>query len=139
MASNQAAARRPLSGDGGTRRPGNRSLTLASGLSVKTAPFCLKMASTLASWRSPLMGTAGVPMRIGPPQLAATFGSELTLRTTEATGSAAHNSVLTTSRNCGAKPDGSTQAVQVPALERSQSAPVLVVTYALGVAPEKPP
>src|SRR5215471_14304332 len=86
-----------------------------------------------------LIGTEGEPTKSGPDPLAATLGSLVTFRSVEVPGAAAHSSVATTSRKLGAKPLGSAHCVHVPALLRSQSVPVVVATYRLGVAPEKPP
>src|SRR5262252_9870006 len=102
-------------------------------------PSALKMCSWLAVCLMAVMAIAGVPTRNGPLQLAATLGSEVTLRTTALAWSAAHSSEPTRSRRLALKPDGRAQAAHAPAGVRSQSAPVLSATYMLEVAPAKPP
>src|SRR5215467_3199277 len=102
-------------------------------------PSALKMCRRLPVCLMAVMGTAGVPTRNGPLQLAATLGSDDTLRTTLLTTSAAHNSVPTTSRRYAAKPLGSVHCVHVPPGVRSHRAPALLATYRLAAAPAKPP
>src|SRR5262252_10100830 len=107
--------------------PGNRSFTEPSEFSVYSVPSSLKMTSVWPVWRIALILTDGSPIRNGPDQLAATFGSEVTLRTTLLTVSAAQSSVATTSNRYAPKPVGRVAWVHVPVGVRSHRLPMFEV------------
>src|SRR5262252_675557 len=124
----QGMAVRQLSLSGVISRPGYRSLVEPSPFRVNSEPSALNTTSRLTVWRMAVMGTLGVPIRMGPDQLPATLGSFWQLRMVLLVGSAAHSWDPRTCRNCGLKPLGRAQAVQAVPLY-SYSWPSLQATY----------
>src|SRR5215471_1800653 len=124
----QAHAVRPLSALMVLSMPGYRSLSDPSLLMLKTPPDSLKMTRQLLVWRIAVIRSDGLPIRIGPLQEPATFGSAVHLRSTLRTWSAAQSSSPTTSRNMPPKLAGRTHAVQVEPLY-SSTTPSSQATY----------
>src|SRR5215469_1453567 len=118
----------------GTRAPGNRSLSEPSALIVKTSPSSLKIARRSVVCRMQVIFVLGLPIRIGPDQEPAIFGSLVHLRIVLAAASAAHSSSPTVSRKLAEKPAGSAHVVQPPGA-RSSSVPSSQATYSASTDP----